>query len=194
MRKASLLALMSFLVIFTGVLLAQEKTIDVDVTADGDGDAKVIKIRKGGDIEEIILNENDDLDLTEEQRKKFKKIELAFEKDIISTKNELEVAQLELDVEMDEDNPNIGKINGLIDDIHKKEAEIEKKRIASELKKRDLLTDEQKKNWKLRGPHKIRKEIIMLKDGEHDMMWFGDHGDFPPAPPKIKKEKKIITK
>ncbi len=191
MRKVTMFSLMSFVLIFTAALVAQDKTIDVDVETDGE--KRIIKIKNGDDIEHIVLDDGLGLNLTDEQQQKFKKLDLAFKKDILSTKNELELAQLELDAEMDEENPNLGKINGLIDDIHKKEAEIEKKRIATELKKRDLLTDEQRKNWTLRGPHKIRKEIIMLKDGKHDMMWFGDHDGPLPAPPQMKKDVKIIT-
>lgn len=194
MKKTSIFAVISFLMIFTAALVAQEQTIDVDVETDTDGPQKIIKIRKGDDVEHIVFNQADMLNLTDEQKKEFKKIDLAFEKDIISTKNELEVARLEMDVAMDEDNPDLKKINNLIDTIHAKEASIEKKRIATDLKKRDLLTDEQKKNWTLHRPGHMKKEIIMLKgDGADDMMWFGDDDTHLPAPPKMKRKMKVVT-
>ncbi len=194
MKKAVLFGCASLLILCSAALFAQEQNIDVDVDADAGGEHQVIKIRKGGDIEHIMFDQKETLNLTDEQHKQFKKIDLAFEKDILSTKNELEVARLELDVELDEDNPDLKKINGLIDSIHDKEAAIEKKRIANELKKRDLLTDEQKKNWTLHGPH-MKKQIIMMRgDGPGDLMWFGDDDLSLPTPPKIRKEKRIITK
>ena len=174
MKKQYFLRIFAVIILFSLASFAQH-TIDVDTKIDGN--KKIVKIHKmGGD--------NVLLDLTDNQKKEFKKLDLAFEKETLSLKNELGVKKLELDVELDEENPNLNKINGLIDDIHATEASIEKKRIATQFKKRDLLTDEQKKNWTFHSPN-LKKEIIMLKgDSEHDMMWFHD-GDLP-AP--MKKE------
>ncbi|MBN1560251.1 periplasmic heavy metal sensor [candidate division KSB1 bacterium] len=156
-------------IIFSTLLLAQ-KSVDVDTRVQGD--KKIIKIRQAEDMLNSRLN------LTDEQKKEFKKLDLAFEKETLSIKNELGVKKLELDIELEEANPDLKKINSLIDDIHSMQASIEKKRIASEFKKRDLLTDEQKKNWRPRGL-KGQKDILMLKDDEpFDFMW---HGDETPA-------------
>jgi len=186
MKKRMLFGAMSLILMISMTAVAQ-KTVDVDTKVDGD--KKIVKIRKGGgDFEQDLLN------LTDAQKKEFKKLDLAFEKDIVSTKNELDVARLEMEVEMGEDNPDLKKINGLIDSIHQKEATIEKKRVASEFKKRDLLTDEQKKNWVMRGPQ-MKKDIIMLNSGEpENLMWIGDDETHLPMPPKIEKRIEIENK
>lgn len=164
MKKAAFITLMVS-TLFSTLVLAQ-KSVDVDTRVQGD--KKIIKIRQGEDMLNSRLN------LTDEQKKEFKKLDLAFEKETLSLKNELGVKKLELDVELEEANPDLKKINSLIDDIHSMQASMEKKRIASEFKKRDLLTDEQKKSWRPRGLGR-QKDILMLKDDEpFDFMWLGD--------------------
>lgn len=182
MKKISLFSFITFSIILMTMAYAQQ-TMDVDTRIEGD--KKIIKIRKGGDML------HDELNLTDEQKKDFKKLDLAHEKEIISTKNELDVAKLELDVELDEDNPDIKRINSLIDKIHSLEAEIEKKRIATEFRKRNLLTEEQKKYFNLRG----RKEVIMLKgDAPDDLMWFQGGKMLESLPPKIERKIEIREK
>ncbi|MBN1466686.1 periplasmic heavy metal sensor [candidate division KSB1 bacterium] len=168
MKKAVFITLMVSTICST--LALAQKSMDVDTRVQGD--KKIIKIRQGEDILNSKLN------LTDEQKKEFKKLDLAFQKETLSLKNELGVKKLELDVELEETNPDLKKINSLIDDIHTLQASIEKKRIAGEFKKRNLLTDEQKKNWRPRG-FGMQKEILMLEEDEPlDFMWFGDE---PPA-------------
>ena len=114
------------------------------------------------------------LNLTDLQKKEFKKLDLAFEKQSLPTRNELDVKRLELEVELEEENPDIKVINGLIDAIHDLEAKVEKLQIATELQKRDLLSDEQRKDWKPNRLHR-GKEIIMFRgDAHHDMMLGSD--------------------
>ncbi|MBN1479625.1 hypothetical protein JXA70_05085 [candidate division KSB1 bacterium] len=182
MRKTISFSMISLLFIFIAALYAQQ-TFDVDKV---EGDKKIIKIRKGGDMLHYDL-----LDLTDAQKKEFKKLDLACEKEIVSTKNQLDVARLELEVELDEENPDMKSINSLIDKIHSMEAEIEKKRIATEFKKRDLLTEEQKKNWSMRGL-RGKKDMIMFRGDElDDLMWFRGGKSQESLAPKIKREIEI---
>jgi len=185
MKKLMLFGVMTLILTLAMTAVAQ-KTVDVDTMVDDD--QKIIKIHKGGgDFTQDLLN------LTDAQKKEFKKLDLAFEKDIVSTKNGLDIARLEMEVEMTEDIPDLKKINGLIDTIHQNEATIEKKRVANEFKKRDLLTDEQKKNWVMHSPQ-VTKKIIMLNGGEaENLMWFGDDEMHLPMPPKIEKKVEIKT-
>lgn len=187
MKKTTPFLSVAILLILGTVLLYAQPEQNKDVDIKMQGDKKVIKIRKGGDF---FVQEQ--LNLTQDQKKEFKKLDLALEKDIISSKNELEVTQLELEVALEENEPRLNKINSLIDKIHNLEAEIEKKRIANEFKKRDLLTDEQKEKWRPRRPS-INKEIIMFKgDRPRNLLWFDEH-DLP-VPPKIEREIEIIEK
>ena len=167
-------------VMFSPVLFAQNS---VDMVTHMNGDKKVIKIKKGDHPGDELLN------LTDEQKKEFKKLDLAFAKETLSAKNELGVKRLELDIEFQEDNPDLKKINSLVDDIHSMEASIEKKRIANEFKKRDLLTDEQKKNWSLHRPMMQEKVLMFKGDVPQDMMWFDESMD-----PQIERNIEILEK
>ena len=184
--KKSFAFIFAVLLILLSVSLMAQHTIDVDTHVIGD--KKIIKIYKDG-----APCGHDPLNLTDSQKKEFKKLDLAFAKETLSMKNELGVKELELDVELDEENINLKKINSLIDDTHTLKASMEKKRIATELKKRDLLTDEQKKNWTLHP--QMKKEIIMLKgDSPHDMMWFHDGDMSMPMEKTIEQEIEIHEK
>ena len=72
----------------------------------------------------------------------------------------------------------MGRVNAIVDDIHKLNAEVQKKKIAHRFKFRSLLTDEQKKIHDAHGGLEenvrvIRRKMISGPGGE-DMMWFGD--------------------
>lgn len=142
---------------------------------------KVIRLKEGpradrlqevlGDMPDHLMDL--DLKLTAEQQKAFKKLDLAYEKETLSLRNELQVKRLEIEVETDEETPDVKKINSLIDDVYKLKAEIEKKSIATELKKRELLTPEQRQelgNGKL-GPHK--RMMFMNQRTPRALQWFG---------------------
>ncbi|MDZ7315843.1 MAG: periplasmic heavy metal sensor [candidate division KSB1 bacterium] len=98
---------------------------------------KVIEIQK-----EVI---DRDLNLTDEQEKAFKKIDLSFRKETVALRNDLQIKQLELQAELSEDKPDAKKIESLIDDIAKLRAAIQKKRISAHLQKRNLLNADQRK-------------------------------------------------
>lgn len=151
MKKRTLLLGCAVAIMVAFPLLAQ----DVDkIESEFEGGKKIIKIHKGEPL--------DPLNLTVEQNKEFKKLDLKFKKETLSLRNEVEIKRLEQEVELDAEKPNLTKINTLIDDIHKLEAEIEKKQIAINLQKRDLLTPEQKKVWH-DMPHGLGKRNIIIK-------------------------------
>ena len=147
-------------------LTAQQK---LNVDTDNDGHKKIIRIEKQGGMT------CDPLNLTDAQKKEFKKLDLQLKKETISLRNELELKQLEKQVELDEDSPDVKKLNALIDETHKLQADVEKKQLAIDLKKRDLLTDEQRKNWHPSLGGGMEKKIFMFKgDAPHEMMWMDD--------------------
>ena len=177
----SFLALATIIALMTP-LLAQH---DVDIETIDDGVKKIVRIQKGGDM---IM---DPLNLTDSQKKEFKKLDLQFEKETISMKNELELKALEKEVELESDSPDLKKLNALIDAAHALQASMEKKRMAIELKKRDLLTEEQRKNWHPMVGMKEHKIIMLKGDGEHDMMWMHDEDIDIPHGKKIEKKIEI---
>jgi hypothetical protein len=163
-NKSYPLVLAAILVLVTP-LLAQHK---IDVQTSNDGHKKIMRIHNGGDML------GDPLNLTDAQKKDFKKLDLQFKKDTISLKNELELKKLEKEVELEADSPDLKKLNPLIDATHSLQASMEKKKMAVEFKKRALMTKEQLKHWRPMTGH-IEKKIIMLKgDGAHDMHWIDD--------------------
>lgn len=170
----------SFMTMFVCMLIAGSAALqaqhDIDIETTDDGHKKIVRIKKGGGD----IFSSDPLNLTPEQKKEFKKLDLQFEKDTISLRNELELKNLEKEVELEADTPDLQKLNKLIDTIHNLQASIEKKRMAIELKKRSLLTEEQRKDWRPIMGHREKKIIMLKSGGEHDMMWFhGDDLDMP---------------
>jgi len=140
---------------------AQENIIKID---ENGLEKKIIKIEKNLPL--LHLN------LTDEQEKAFKKIDLDLKKETLVLRNELEVKQLELEAEISEDQPDLKKINALVDDIHKLQASIEKKDIAAELQKRSLLDAEQRKAWDDKGPFEGRRFHMRLGGESDRLMWF----------------------
>ena len=116
------------------VVLAADKIVKIQT--DDNVDRKVIKISHGGKWA--------DLNLTDEQRREFKRLDLEHKKSTVAARNQLEVSEAELEYVLDADDVNLRQVNNLIDDIYDQKAELEKQKIATRLKKRDLLTDEQK--------------------------------------------------
>ncbi len=102
-----------------------------------DAEKRIIKIEK--DVRLPGIN------LSAEQRKAFRKIDLSLKKETVALRNELGVKQAELQAELTEEQPDLKKIESLIDDIHKLRASLQKKRIAAELQKRSLLDEQQRK-------------------------------------------------
>ena len=159
---------------FSFPLLAQtEEQMDVTITVDKDDTGhKKVFVKKVGP----------GLDLTDDQQGKAKDFKLDHEKEVLLLKNELRVKRLDLRIAMkDKDNINMGTVHSLVDEIHKLNAELEKKKITHDLKFRSLLTDEQKKKYDARN--EMDKEIRIMKHkighgpGGEEMLWFGDGGE-----------------
>ncbi len=123
-----------FVVAVLTVALAADKVVKIQT--DDNVDRKVIKISHGGKWA--------DLNLTDEQRREFKHLDLEHKKSTLSARNKLELNEAELEYVLDADDVNLRQVNNLIDDIYDQKAELEKQKIATRLKKCDLLTDEQK--------------------------------------------------
>jgi Spy/CpxP family protein refolding chaperone len=159
-----LLAISTFFTLFlTIAAFAQERVVQID---DQGPAKKIIKIEKN--LPPSLLN------LTDEQRKAFKKLDLDLQKEILPMRNESDVKQLELEAEKTEDQPDLKKIYALIDDIHRLQASIEKKSVAADLQKRSLLDDKQRKIWDTDGP--FGRKFLMLTNPFDDdkFMRFND--------------------
>ena len=159
------------LLVFALPLLAADKETKMDVTVevddDGDGPKKVFIQKFGGG-----------LDLTDDQKTKVRDLKLQHEKDTLPLKNDLRVKKLDLKIAMkDKDNVDKGKVNSIVDAIHKINAELEKKKIAHKLNFRSLLTDEQKKKHDAMGGgdhdiHVIKRHIG--GHGDEGLLWIGE--------------------
>lgn len=151
------------LALFAGIANAQPQNMKID---DGPGKRRI-------KIEKELLPKH--LNLTDEQKKAFKKLDLDLQKEILPLHNELDVKRLELDAEKTEEKPDLKKINALIDDIHHLAATIEKKRTAVNLQKRALLDDEQRELWDTEGPFDgPRPRLLRNRLLPHRFMWLGD--------------------
>jgi Spy/CpxP family protein refolding chaperone len=185
MKKSSTFIFTILFMCSLAPLMAQHS---IDMDTESIGNKKIIKIYK-----DDAPFEHDPLNLTDSQKKEFKKLDLALAKETLSMRNELGVKELELEVELDKENIDIKKINALIDEAHKLKASLEKKLMATEIKKRNLLTDEQKKKWTFHPP--VEKEIIMLRgDAPHNMMRFHDNGMRMPMEEMLEEEIEIHEK
>lgn len=201
MRSKTVLLLLVFATAFVLPVIAQEHNVDVTVDVDDEGHKKVFVKKLGGG----------GLDLTDEQKEKARDLKLEGQKELLPLENELRVKKLDLKIAMkDLDKVNLGKVNSIVDEIHKLNAEIQKKKIAQKLKFREILTDEQKKKFDA-GAGKKEHEIRIMRrhmldgPGGEKMMWFGtddeeiemlhdmdieiEHESVVPAP-KVRIEKK----
>ena len=125
-------------------------------------DVKVIR-EDQGDVKKMIrIKADDPLKLTAEQKKLFKEMRLKHQKEVLPIQNELRVKELDLKTEMTADRPNMRKIEGIIDDIAKLKANVQKKRIAHRFEMRDQLTEEQKEIW---NDMRLDDERPMLERG-----------------------------
>jgi len=171
------------IVLLLGAPLVAQHMLKVDTA--NDGRKKIILIEKRGDMA------CDPLYLTDAQKKEFRKLDLQLKKETVSLRNELEIKQLEKQVELDADSPDVKKLNTLIDEIHNLQANVEKKQLAIELKKRDLLTEEQRKSrHPLMGG--MERNIFMLKgDAPHGLMWMDDGDVDSPGEREIEEQIEI---
>ena len=84
-----------------------------------------------------------DLDLTTEQQKEVDKLQVAFQKDILELRLQLEEKQLELKRLLLKDSPAQEEIEAVVDEMGTVWAEIQKKSISFKMNLEDILTEEQ---------------------------------------------------
>jgi len=84
-----------------------------------------------------------DLELSTEQQQELKELWLSFEEDTIDLEADLKRTRLGLQRELMADEPDLEKIEGLIDQISDLRAEIQKTGVAYLLEAKEILTDEQ---------------------------------------------------
>ncbi len=114
-------------------------------------------------------------DLTEEQKTQLKEIKKAGRESTNGQHEAVKAVREKLRDLKTSDNPNLGEINQLIDEMHKLQAEVDKAKAASHLKALSVLTPEQKKvfNQKLKERkderekrHKERKEKREMQEAK----------------------------
>lgn len=86
------------------------------------------------------------LNLSSDQKEKLQKIRLDFQKELLPLKTELKAKMLELR-QLALENAEKNQINTKIDEIAQARAEIKKKTYAHHLEIKNILTEEQKKNF-----------------------------------------------
>ena len=82
--------------------------------------------------------------LTDDQKQKIDQFDLTFAKNTLQTRNNIREKEAHLRTLVTQDNANVDEINKLIDDIGNLKTTIRKERVATDLKIRGLLTDDQK--------------------------------------------------
>jgi len=88
------------------------------------------------------------LGLSDAQVKKLKDIQSKAQRDGIKTRAEVDTLQLDLKDELDRDDPDINKVDSLLDKIGAKHTEMQKNTIHTMVEMKDALTPEQKEKAK----------------------------------------------
>lgn len=105
-----------------------------------------------------------ELGLTDSQVKQLKDIQSKSQRDAIKVKAEVDVLQLDLKDLLDQDNPDMKKVDSLLDQIGAKHTEMQKSMIHSLIDMKGALTDEQKAKVKELIAEKM-KERGQNRDG-----------------------------
>ncbi|OGC04974.1 hypothetical protein A2276_03360 [candidate division WOR-1 bacterium RIFOXYA12_FULL_43_27] len=103
---------------------------------------------KARPTEKMKLGFTRELNLTEEQQKKFLEQRQQMEKELLPLEQKNEKIRGELGEEIKKEAPDRGKLHNLIKDTNKNMAEIQIRRMDYMLKMRELLTPEQKTKFK----------------------------------------------
>lgn len=146
--------------------------------------------QEGGRLKRI--HEFDGLDLTQEQQTQIEQITTDAMKTHLPVRSKLQTLKAELDELLIADSPNRGAINRKIDEMSSLRTEMQKDRIDTRLKIRELLTDEQRVKFdtmRMRGPgkrmmrHSSRGRRGEIRGGRpgmgRHMGRFGDTGEVP---------------
>jgi Spy/CpxP family protein refolding chaperone len=124
-----------------------------------------------------------ELKLSKDQQQKIQEMQRNLHKELIPLRSQLELKMVDLRAETDKDQPDIAKINVLVDETSRIRAEMTKKRIAGKLAMAKVLTPEQLEQWKTeRGKrmHEFGRE--RQREGMREGMRQGRHLPPPPGP------------
>lgn len=155
MKRKIVLILLGLVVLGSGVVLAG-KGYDKKGGGHGEGGAKSY-CKKGqmGDVIGLRWERiADKLDLTDEQKKKIRRQKHETAKAHIKNSSELKLEMLDLKYELDQEEINDKKVDGLVDEISKIQKRILKNRISSLKKMKAVFTKEQ---WKKIRDFKMMK-------------------------------------
>lgn len=100
------------------------------------------------------------LNLTEEQKSKMADLRLAHQKEILPLRTELQGKMADFRLLKTEPNPNLNKIDQVIEQMEKIRTKMQKARVRHQLEVREILTPDQQKLWDSR----------ILQGREHRMM------------------------
>lgn len=150
-----LMSTIAILAMMVGNSIAQ------DAPTKGEHPERHHKHRKGGMMADLP-------DLTEEQKSQIKDIKEAGKKSSEASRKNLRAIREQIFAEKESENPDLNKINGLIDKASLIKADIEKNRTAAEMKMRSILTPEQQKV--LDAKQKERREMRKKKMAEKKEM------------------------
>ena len=103
--------------------------------------------KESGDIQALI-DSRDKLELTDEQVTALKSIESSLKKKAIRQKADLQVAEIELGEILNEAGVKISSVESKLKQIEALRTEIRLGQIKAQLNVRDILSDEQRKEWK----------------------------------------------
>ncbi len=90
------------------------------------------------------------LNLSETQEQAMRELRRKHTKELIPLRGQCQSADLDLEAALEADEPDLAKINRLVDEKSKIRAEITKKRLAHRIAIAKLLTPEQRKIWRNR--------------------------------------------
>ena len=104
----------------------------------------------------MVLENSEELGLSDEQVKKVKELKMSTMKDLIKKNAEIEVLAIDIKAEMWADSINVNAVNKLVDKKYDLKKEKTKSLIAACVSLKDILTKEQKE--KMKGIWKRHKE------------------------------------
>ncbi|HPN33417.1 MAG TPA: Spy/CpxP family protein refolding chaperone [bacterium] len=88
------------------------------------------------------------LNLSETQEQAMRELRRKHARELIPLHSQLQAVNLDLEAALDAEEPDLAKVNRLVDEKSKIRAEISKKRIAHRIDIAKLLTPEQRKIWR----------------------------------------------
>ena len=145
--KIKMMVLVFAMVLVSGSLFGQEDKIkEFDQQ---DKIRKEVKILRGDHLRMLSGELNDNMpppipDMTKEQEEKMKQIHMDFRKFSLPLKNEIKVKEAQLNALRCGENPDMGAINKLVEEIGALNVKIAKENEVNHQKIRKMLTDSQR--------------------------------------------------